>query len=93
MSSTVLLVILLVIHSQNHYIETTASIDRETYVAKNSSGSDSRVSAFLSCFPSKAAIKGVVLVANVFLETWLAGANATEPDARKEIATTSREQK
>ncbi len=60
-----------------------------THVAKNSSGSESRVSACLSCSPSRRPIKGVVLVANVLAEIWLLGAKADDPDARKAIATIS----
>ena len=60
-----------------------------THVAKNSSGSESRVSDFLSCSPSKIPIKGVVLLATEFLEIWLLGANANDLDARTAIVTTS----
>lgn len=64
-----------------------------THVAKNSSGSDSRVSACLSCSPSKRPIKGVVLVAKVLAEIWLLGAKADDPEARKAIATRSSAEK
>ena len=61
----------------------------ETHVAKNSSGSESRVSAFLSCSPSKTPIKGVVLSEMACLEIWLRGAKADDPDASKAITKTS----
>ena len=60
--------------------------DSETYVAKNSSGSESRVSAVLSCSPSKIPIKLVELRVAISLVLWEAGANAREPDARKASA-------